>query len=154
MFIGHFPAAYIIAKATRAKTNRGTRIGFLVGSVLPDIDILWFYLVDARQHHHHNYITHKPALWFVVFLVGFLLRSHKLGRVAIAVGLGGLLHMGLDSIVGQVTWAWPISAFAQPLVTVPATQSWWVMSFVLHWTFAVEIVLILFAFLMWRRART
>ena len=154
MFIGHLPAAYVVARLTSHKTTKSERLAFLIGSILPDVDMIWFYLIDNRQTHHHNYLTHKPAVWLTVLVIGLLFRSQKLGRVAIAVGLGGLLHMGLDSIVGQVTWLWPFSSFAHPLVTVPATQPWWVMSFVLHWTFAVEVVLTIWALILWRRSLT
>lgn len=149
MFIAHVPAAYIIARLTSRKTTRSTRVAFLIGSILPDIDMIWFYMVDDRQHHHHSYLTHKPILWGLVCLLGLIARRQPLGRAGFALGLGGLLHMALDSVVGQVTWVWPFSAYASPLVTVPATQSWWVMSFLLHWTFAIEVALTCGALYLW-----
>jgi inner membrane protein len=59
--------------------------------------------------------------------------------------------MALDSIAGQIAWGWPATHHAAPLVAVPATQDWWVMSFLLHWTFTVELVICAAALLVWWR---
>lgn len=149
MFVAHLPAAYLAVRGLRPQTTRTVLAAVLAGSVLPDIDLLWFYLVDARQHHHHAYLTHKPALWAVLALIG----CWRGNSVLLGVAAGALLHLLLDSIVGQVTWAWPFSDWSAPMVTVPATQDWWVASFLLHWTFAVEIAICALAAVVWYRSR-
>tara|TARA_R110000868_G_scaffold10226_12_gene50135 strand:+ start:655 stop:852 length:198 start_codon:yes stop_codon:yes gene_type:complete len=64
MFIAHLPAGYLLTSAiqTRARNQSLSLLATgLVASVLPDADLLWFYLFDNRQHVHHAYITHTPA---------------------------------------------------------------------------------------------
>lgn len=147
MFIGHLPAGYLLARIIWPDTARTIMVATLVGSVIPDVDMLYFYLFDGRSTHHHDYITHRPIIWFAVFLTGAVLR-----RTAIlAFGLGALLHMALDSIVGKITWVWPISDFSKPLVVVQATHDHWILSFLFHWTFLVEILIVLTAIIVaWR----
>ena len=147
MFIGHLPAGYLAARTLWPDTARTIMIAALIGSVLPDIDMLYFYLIDARSTHHHEYITHRPILWLGVLLAGLFLRRTPI----IALGLAALLHMVLDSIVGKIAWGWPISHHAEPFVVVPATHDFWVFSFLTHWTFKVEIAITLLAlFVAWR----
>jgi len=123
---------------------------FLVGSIAPDLDMLWFYLVNNRGHHHHSYLTHRPAIWAVIALVGVLWRP------LLWLGLGGLLHMALDSIVGAIAWLWPLSDTPTTLIFVPAVYDFWVTNFILHRTFAIEILVCLAAGYLFftRRRRT
>ena len=145
MFVAHLPAAYLAVRAIRPDVTRTVMAAVLAGSVLPDIDLVWFYLVDARQHHHHDYLTHKPLVWALLALVGCVRGS----TIAIGVAAGAMLHLMLDSIAGQITWGWPLSDWAVPLVVVPATRDWWVASFLLHWTFAVELMICTAASVVW-----
>ena len=138
MFIAHLPAGYL---AARMAGNRALFWGILLGSILPDVDLLWFLFVDGGQVHHHTYLTHRPAIWASLLLLGAVLRSKGL----LGIGLGSLLHMFLDSVTGAIAWAWPVSAEAHPFVIVPATRDWWVMSFLTHWTFLIEIAICLAA---------
>lgn len=69
-------------------------------------------------------------------------------------GGAGLLHLALDSIAGAVRWAAPFSDHATTLVDVPARHGWWVWSMVGHWTFGVEVALVVVAGIVaWRRNR-
>ncbi|ASM73496.1 MULTISPECIES: metal-dependent hydrolase [Roseobacteraceae] len=145
MFVAHLPAAYLVIRCARPNATPKLIAAVLAGSVLPDIDLLWFYLVDARQHHHHAYLPHKPVLWVLLGLAGWWRGS----SVTIGVAAGAMLHLLLDSIVGQVTWGWPVTDWAAPLVVVPATRNWWVASFLLHWTFAIEIAICALAAVAW-----
>lgn len=113
----------------------------LAGSLAPDLDMLWFYLVDGQSTHHHHYLTHRPALWLLGLSLAIMVRT----PVGIAFTAAAMLHLALDSIVGEIAWAWPFSDITAPLVIVPATQEFWLMSFLVHWTFKVEIVLTLIA---------
>ena len=149
MIIGHLPGGYLVAKAAGAMGAAGLFWGIILGSILPDFDMLWFLYVDHGTIHHHEYLTHRPAVWAVVLLIGTLVRSPLL----IGIGLGALVHMVLDSIVGSIAWLWPLSEASFPLVVVPATHSNWVLSFLFHWTFAVEICLTLIAAWVFLRAQ-
>ena len=53
-------------------------------------------------------------------------------------------------------WLWPRSDHLYSLIEVPATQSHWIMSFILHWSFAAELAVIALALRLFltRKART
>lgn len=153
MFIGHLPAGYILARGLRAKgVSVPFAAGVLAGSIAPDVDMIWWTLVDSSVH-HHMFITHRPIVWAAILLIGVLTRL----RVVQGIGIGALLHMLLDSIAGAISWGWPVWTESHPLVVVPATQDHWVLSFLVHWTFAVELAVVaVAAFLVfrgWRKGR-
>ncbi|MBO9472664.1 metal-dependent hydrolase [Shimia sp. R10_1] len=149
MFIGHLPAGYLFAKSpVVARASRTVFWGVLLGSVVPDLDMLWFYLVDQGSTHHHDYLTHRPILWAAVLLIGALFKAGFL----IGLGAGGLLHLALDSIAGKVTWGWPFSEVSMTLVTVQATHDHWIKSFLSHWTFKVELALVAIALIVFVRS--
>lgn len=143
MFIAHIPVGYIAAKLALPKpTARSALLAMVIGSILPDLDLLWFYLVDNRAHHHHDYITHKPIFWLGIFVIGLLIRAPKLRATVVLATIAALVHLVCDSIAGKITWGWPFSDTAVTLVTVPAKYDWWVWNFVLHWTFLLELALV------------
>jgi inner membrane protein len=147
MLIAHLPVGYVVARLS--KVPRAVFWGLLIGSVLPDFDMLWFLFVDHGSVHHHSYLTHRPLVWIVLTIVGVLASS----RLIMGIGAGALLHMLLDSIAGQIAWGWPFSHDTVTLVVVPATHSHWILSFMAHWTFAVELVLCVVALWIWMRKR-
>lgn len=146
MFIGHLPAGYLITKLakTRCGSSRQLAAAALVGSVFPDIDLLYFYLVDHARTLHHHYLTHLPAFWLCVCALGGWSRA---GRVFL---LGVLVHLVLDTIAGGVLWLWPFSHSNVVFVDVPARYDWWVWNFIFHWTFLFELALWLAAAHLWR----
>ena len=139
MIVGHVAAGYLLARALHRSFDKDPVIwwGIVVGSVLPDIDMLWFVLVDGGAVHHHTYLTHDPTLWFGVLCAGLTLTS----RALIGCGIGAVVHMALDTIAGAIRWGFGEMSFSGPLIVVPATQPHWLLSFMLHWTFAVELAL-------------
>lgn len=148
MFIAHLPAAYIALRAfsPRHPLSRPTTVAALLGGVAPDLDLAWFYLVDARQHHHHDYLTHRPALWAGAFLLCLLL-AHRTSRARPLAAFFGaaLLHLALDSVTGRIAWAWPLSDTASPLIVIPALHPQWQLNFLTHWSFLIEPAICLLA---------
>jgi hypothetical protein len=149
MFIGHLPAGYLISHALSPKSGLDARWRgrFLwagaAGALGPDLDVLYFYLVDHRQHHHHGYLTHMPVLWLgMLIAAGFWLatgREKPWAAMAAVFSFNGLVHMALDSIVGDIRWLEPFSAKSFALFKVPTLyQPWW-LNFFLHWSFGFEI---------------
>ncbi|MGB0799584.1 MAG: metal-dependent hydrolase, partial [Planktomarina sp.] len=138
----HLPAGYLALRKWAVGT---TLAAGLVGSIAPDLDILWFYFVDNRATHHHEYITHRPLVWLIICVLAFANIRNRLGKIALAFGLGGLLHMMLDTIAGSITWGWPFFHEPLTLVHVPATHSNWIISFLTHWTFGIEVLVTLTA---------
>lgn len=58
------------------------------------------------------------------------------------VGINLFLHLALDTVAGGVLWLWPASDASFVLVEVPARHRPWYLNFVLHWTFWLELVLL------------
>ncbi len=149
MFIAHAPAGYICGSALAdcfAKEERkGVLISFLVGSVFPDVDMFYFYLIDQGRHHHHHYWTHLPIFWLGILvlssLIGLFSRTKRFAWIAASFVGGVFLHLILDTPFAGICWLYPLSDQIFHLITVPATRSWWVWSFVFHWSFLCEIAI-------------
>lgn len=149
MMIGHLPAGYLAARAIQANgASQAMFLGVILGSIAPDFDMLWFHFVDHGTVHHHYYLTHRPIVWLAVLLVGLVFRQALISGI----GLGGLLHLALDSIVGKIAWLWPYSDQTTTLVEVQPTHSHWILSFLFHWTFMAEIAITLMAAVLFWRA--
>jgi inner membrane protein len=152
MFIGHAPSGYIISSLLLRRfiscgiTVRQFLFAGIFGAIAPDIDMFYFYLVDHRQHHHHTYFTHFPVLWIalLVFSVAWLRlsRSGKGAVLSFIFCLGGSIHMVLDSVVGDIGWLAPFVDHPFAMFTVPALYTPWWLNFLLHWSFAVELILV------------
>ncbi|MEP4196579.1 MAG: zinc dependent phospholipase C family protein [Aliishimia sp.] len=132
MFIAHLPAAYLVSRAFPNLSQRP----LLIGSVLPDLDLLLVYVGGVAQH-HHNFLSHRPALWIALMIAGFAAQSPWVRALA----LGAIVHVLLDTVAGQIAWAWPLSSWTMPVVTVPARYEYWVWNFILHWSFLIELVI-------------
>jgi inner membrane protein len=151
MFIAHIPAGYLASNLIAQKqTNRFRLLAFGIGcSILPDLDLLWFYLVDNRQTAHHAYIFHWPLFWCALALAAWFFSwttKKAWMQTYILVGLVCLtLHMFLDSFAAEIYWLKPFSDMHLNVVEVPARYGWWVWNFVFHWTFAAELAICLAA---------
>ena len=152
MLVGHLPAGYLTALGvSRFVPSRALFWGIVVGAVLPDIDLVWFLLVDS-SYHHHSLLPHRPIVWVLVLIAGLLLKRSLVSGL----GLGGLLHVALDTTLGQIAWGWPFSERFWTLFEVQPTHSHYLLSFAHHWTFRVELALVAIAILVFfyrRRAR-
>ena len=150
MFIGHLPAGYVLTKSVQKniKTTKYLWVG-LVASVLPDIDILYFYLIDNRQNLHHSYWIHIPFYWLLIgvftFGVIWLLKKKDYYIAAVIFFANIFLHLLLDTIVGKVEWFYPLTDQVYFFFDVPAVYNFWVYNFIFHWTFLFEISVIFLA---------
>ncbi len=161
MIIGHLPAGYIISKLlfpyfeSRGASLRPFLWSGILGAIAPDLDMVYFHLIDHRQHHHHTYFTHFPIVWaslFVVSIICFSTAQVKSRAIlAMIFSFNGLIHMLLDSIVGDIWWFAPFIDKPYAFFTVPALYKPWWLNFVLHWSFAVELVIVVWAFYLLRR---
>lgn len=165
MFIAHLPAGYLATRSVLQRHPvpaplRGRLLALgMAASVLPDLDLLWFYFVDQRRNVHHAYLPHLPLFWLALFAAAALvLRLRGAGRTtwlaAMIVAANILLHLLLDTIAGGIRWLWPFSRAELVVVHVPARYDPWVLNFVLHWTFALELVILAAALVVgWRSRR-
>lgn len=155
MILAHLPAGYLVGRAFGARAGP-VMAAALAGAVLPDLDLIWFYLIDDRAFHHHRYWVHIPGFWAAVAAVVLPLcriAAPQLWWPALAFFASILVHLVLDSVGGGILWLWPFDDRLIALVEVPATQSHWVLSFLAHWTVALEAAIILAAAALWLRAR-
>ena len=167
MFIAHLPAGYISTKYIINKSQsielplKDTKLYIVVGliaAMLPDFDMLYFYLIDNRQHLHHGYATHLPIFWAVPIAIWALLsvifKNQKSLLLSLIVGVNVILHLFLDTFVGKVRWLYPLSNMDFYFFDVPAKYNWWVWNFVLHWTFLFELAILTTAgFILYRSSR-
>jgi membrane-bound metal-dependent hydrolase YbcI (DUF457 family) len=161
MMIAHAPAGYVLATSLLRwlkNTNVSAKVIILIGvigAVVPDVDMLYFHLIDHRQTHHHKYVTHWPILWLSLLCLSCLWyqlnKTSKPAMLFMVFSLGGVLHVILDSFVGDVWWLAPFVDQAYALFTVPARFEPWWLNFVLHWSFAAELAIIVWAGLIYRR---
>lgn len=154
MLIAHLPAGYLTARAGGA--SRGPLLwAALIGSVFPDFDMIWFLFVDQGSIHHHKYWVHAPGFWLILAAVILPFLSRPARRAGFMFLAAVMVHIALDTNAGGIMWLWPFSDHLYTFVTVPATQSNWVLSFMLHWTFLLELAVItLAAILLFTRKAT
>lgn len=150
MFIAHLPAGYIVGKtlSKRLETSYVVLTASVFG-VLPDLDLIWFYLVDDRAFNHHLYWVHLPVFWVVVFAAAYgvlrLLRPVEYWfwrNLLVAATASICVHLVLDSYVGGIAWLYPYSEQLFVLLTLEARYDWWVWNFLWHWSFLVELVIV------------
>jgi inner membrane protein len=158
MFIAHGPASYLFSQFLiknylnerfTSKERAWLVVACIMAGVIPDIDLLYFYLIDNRQNTHHSYLTHIPFFWVVLMSVCFFIstvyKQKKLQIILVLLSANLLLHLILDIMCGSILWLYPFSGKTFTFVTVPAIHQWWVWNFILHWTFLIEIIITSFA---------
>jgi len=165
MLTAHAPAGYAISKVAvslglipnRVVTPR-TAIGTgVLAAILPDLDMIYFYSLDARQHLHHSYWTHIPLFWLVVCIGAaallYALRRTRYVPLVMLAGINILVHCFLDTVVAGILWHKPFSHRYTVFAEVPNVYPYTFLNFVLHWTFAFEVVIWLVAFGMFLRGK-
>lgn len=147
MITAHLPSGIVLGKLL--PKHPWVFSAAILGAVLPDFDLIWFYFVDDRAFHHHKYWVHAPAFWAVIALItlpAVNMFARRVFSVLIAFFLGLFVHICLDSIAGDIMWAWPFSDKLYHLVSVSARYDNWILNFVLHPVFLLEISIWCWAF--------
>jgi len=162
MFVAHLPAGYLLSKyfESKSKTKKISWRIFLtlglIGSILPDLDLFYFYMIDGRQHQHHSYWTHIPIYWICLYTsvasMFILKKNKKMLLITTFIFIDVMLHILLDTVAGGIMWSYPINTEYLSFFTVLPQYNWWVLNFILHWTFLLEIVIIIFAFTIFKRS--
>ncbi len=159
MFIAHQPAGYLLTRGIVGKRQRLRRAALATGlifSVLPDLDLLYFCLIDGPRTLHHDFWTHTPLFWLATaaaFALALRLAGWRQYLDLVWVALANvLLHLFLDSIAADIRWLHPFSGARFNLVEIPARFQPWYLNFILHWAFAAELAICVAAAWVWVRA--
>lgn len=156
MLIAHVPMGYIIAKKRKAETKSLMSASILF-SVLPDFDLLYYYIFDDRSRSHHLYFPHLPIAMFGSFLVllPFVQFSpiKKLRPYVSLFYINWVVHLILDTVTGGIAWLYPLKSTLIKLIQIPAHMSHWILSFIFHYSFLIEIGIVFYAFLLWKKSR-
>ena len=156
MFLAHLPGGFLLTHAllhgrvlpSSPNYWRFMIIG-LLASITPDLDLFYYYLIDQQQHLHHSYWTHTPIYWYSLYLLCLLLVMMVGQRpwllICHVIFLNVLLHCVLDSVNGGIRWLspWDMSYFR--LFSVSKRFSIWYANFIWHWTFLLEVGIIVSA---------
>jgi hypothetical protein len=142
MLIAHLPAGYLLGRLVqRCSSAPRLLTAALVGSMAPDFDIAYF-LTTGGHTHHHAYATHWPLFW-VIAAAGTLpilrIAAPRYMGAGMVFFAAALLHMAMDTVAAPIYWFAPFSWHPFEFVTVPASHGSWIVSFMLHWTFLLEI---------------
>ncbi|MFC1599408.1 metal-dependent hydrolase [Patescibacteria group bacterium] len=158
MFLAHLPAGYILtkklAKHPKAAQKAATLLGLgLFASIVPDLDLAWWFLIDKGQHFHHSYWIHIPFYWLIIGLIALavikIAKRNELVLPLVVFMAGIFLHLILDTFVGGIKWLYPISDISIIIAHVPAVYDYWVYNFIFHWTFLLEIAIFAWAGIIW-----
>lgn len=164
-----WPRLAPITVPSSGERKRALAVG-LAASLAPDLDLFWFYFVDGGRTHHHHFFPHLPAVWLLGGALAFGLttlwgavrrptpsrflsaqatgandekdRSWLAPRLVLLATACGLVHLLLDTVVGHIKWGWPVTERMVAAFDVPARGGHWIMNFVLHWSFALELVIV------------
>lgn len=163
MIVAHLPAGYIVSTLLfhRFEKYGASRLIFLraglLGSIAPDLDMIYFYGFDHRAHPHHSYFSHFPSVWLLLVTLAILGFQHckqkKPASLALIFTCNWMLHMLLDYISTNIYWLAPFVNRPFAVITVPSVyQDWW-LNFLLHRSFVLEILIVIWASCLWCRRR-
>lgn len=154
MIIAHLPAGYIFSKLLTRKLAdkdfdlRLITAACLLGAITPDLDMVYFYLIDNRQHHHHSYWSHYPIVWIsllLLFTLWFRRSSKQIAFSGIIFSSAAFIHLLLDTIAGDIRWLAPFVNESFSIFVIPSTHNTWWLNFLLHWSFSLEILITIWA---------
>lgn len=165
MFLAHLPAGYLCSHAllSSCKNPPGNLRPYLalglLGSIAPDLDLIWHAFFATQPVFHHLYWTHYPFAWELPASLALLAclaldqRNAALGVLLFATN--GILHLLLDTLWGGIAWGWPFDPTLIKWVSVPHNHRLWLLNFVFHWTALAELSIIAAAvgLWLWKRRR-
>jgi inner membrane protein len=157
MIFAHGPLGFLAALMMRARAHKAPfnlsprqwyamLVVAFVGGIFPDIDLFYYYGVDASTP-HREFITHTPILYIVCFAIfgaiTWALKKRALFFGGLVFTLGTLSHLVADTIVAKIMFFYPLSHafygvadFGIPLVN----------NNLLFWDFLLEGIVFVFFF--------
>ena len=155
MTFGHLSAGYITSKLFfkafehQCVYSKAFMFWGLFGSIAPDFDMLYYFLVDHTLPNHHKYFSHVPLFWLTLLLMSlFWLQLHRYRNQnpasAFIFAFNGFIHTTLDTVTGEIWWLAP---FVNKSFSLGAEKSE-IPNFT-DWTFGIELSLLLLALSLW-----
>lgn len=161
MLVCHLPAGYIAAKITEKKFWKDLPLKekfwlysiLLFFSIFPDIDLLYFYLVNSSTS-HREFITHAISPYLLIssliYLWGKFKKNKFIKWIGISIALGTITHLILDSLMASAEWLWPITS---RLYGLPMIKSYFnflaVHTFSLYFIFETLVICLGLSFYLW-----
>jgi inner membrane protein len=148
MLFAHPFAGYLVTRPFWKKYQMDFLVPIgIIGSIFPDFDLAYFYLLDGERNLHHEYVTHAPffyaVLAFLSFFVLYFIPKKKAWRLgALVFFVNVFVHLLLDTVVGSISWLVPFHVGVYRLFTLSYRYGHWVPNLVFHWTFLFELCLI------------
>lgn len=156
MLISHLPAGYINTFLSKfiwfRKLNKKQVITlFILGSLLgllPDIDIVYYYLFNAELSHRELF-THSPFPYvigsIILFSIGLLMRNNFIKSFSFLFFLSPLVHLILDTTTAGVSLLYPFSNKLYGLLMFPALNDGIYGQYIYVFLYSLELFLILSA---------
>ncbi len=109
----------------------------LVFSLVPDLDLIYFFRKGSVMH--HNWITHTPMPYFLLSMTIFLLFEKEIG---LGILIGAMSHMFMDCIGSGdgIMLLWPISKRKFALFRLNSHGFEWLKKYVRNFGF-LELLL-------------
>ncbi|MBN1756883.1 MAG: metal-dependent hydrolase [Chitinispirillaceae bacterium] len=162
MLIAHGPAGYLLTRVLArtvfkrivlpVRSNRMYQAMIaagMFGGILPDFDFIYHIFIDSDRTPHHSYFTHFPLFWMallgIALLAGRWQRFRKAMPVMVILCLSALLHLICDTLTGTVYWLAPLNSAGFNVFKVADVNIWWVNNYMYHWTFLIEIGIVITA---------
>ena len=166
MFFAHIPAGYLLsqgllniraAQRLTPNTQRKLLATGLVASVLPDLDLVYFYLEACCRGGHRVLPSHWPMLWLgvalLVTLVAWIARRKDWLWYNLFLLANVQLHFLLDTVAGPIRWFHPFDPSYFTWIYVERKPGWWVWSYLTHISMIIELSIVVAACLYWWCAR-
>lgn len=157
MIFSHAPAGFLVTYATKKiwdknLTKRQTLWIFIIGTfsaILPDFDVLYFYLFKADSTHRELF-THSFFIYLVIaliiFLVGFLLKKQFIKSISIVFFFSILSHLLLDSLTAGVLWLYPFNNYLYGLLSISCMNDGFYGQNLFVFTLSVEVLMFVLLF--------
>ena len=170
MLIAHAPAGYLLTRILSRTLFRNAVLpkrsdhlyqqmmaAGILGGIMPDFDFIYHIFIDSDRTPHHSYFTHFPLFWVALtgmfLLTGLVLKNRNFTVVSVTLCCSALLHLVCDTLTGVVYWLAPFNNHGFNVFAVADVHVWWVENYAYHWTFLVEIAIILTAMTFFLRVK-
>jgi len=154
MVFAHLPAGFITTYLTKKLwckklTKKEIWWTFFIGTlagVLPDIDTLYYYLIDSSLS-HREFITHTPILYVAIFcllfLIGHFKKSSFVKAISLVVLSSALGHLVLDSLTSGIGWLYPVTNLIYGFLSIPVLAQGFYGQHLFVFTLSLELTVYL-----------